>query len=894
MSFFRLKDLIRAVRVCKTAADERNVIRRESAAIRTSFREVESQDARYINVQKLLYIYLLGFPVQFGQLECLKLAASPRFSDKRVGYLGVTLLLDERQDILTLLTNSLKSDMHSTDDYIVGLALSTLSCVASSEVASDLVDEVERLLDSPRSYLRKKAALAAVRIVRREPGLAETFVKRAQPLLGDRHPGVQLGAATLLTELCSYSQEALEQARRLVPAAARQLQALVVSTTSPEYSVGGITDPFLQVALLRLLRTAARGSQAATDDINDVLTQVATHTDGSRNVGMSVQYECAMTALAIPSEQALRVLAINLLGRLLADSDDNARYVALATLSAAVITEGPAVQRHRATVLRCMRDDDVSIRRRAVDLSFALIGPDNVKPIVDEILRVLPFADADLRPSIVYRLSAAITLFADSHEWHVERLLRVLSMGGNYLSARDLFKFIRLVAADADEALQRRATRTSFALLERDVSQDAMVIAGAWLIGEYADLLVESHAEDSAAAAATPSPPTYGPGLDAEGLDILGALGSPPPAPASTSPGGAYTQSHAGVAALGLDEPLPEVVPEPADVVRLLSAIARSAVTSATGKRVALVALAKVAGRFADQPEVVASIRETYERHAHSADAEIQARAAEFDRLLGRDLNGVRAAVVERMPAPEYTDIPYEEYVLNPTAMRMKALTVIRRPAIRPEDLAAAGVGSTPAATGPLSNHTSKESMATFLVNLMEESQQQQQPPPPPSKPTESVADLLGSMTLSPLSESSGVLSPSGGVAATFSDNGATVAGLDKEYEVYNKNGLRITMTPSKKPQAPTVVDLQAEFYNDGDGAMSGLNFLVAVPKSQKIQIHPPSGQHISVGSFVTQLLRVSNPTKTALRLRMKIVYELDDQRHDDMADFGGFPASIV
>ncbi|KAJ2718995.1 clathrin associated protein complex large subunit, partial [Coemansia sp. D1744] len=92
MSFFRLKDLIRAVRVCKTATDERNVIRRESAAIRTSFKEVESQDARFVNVQKLLYIYLLGFPVQFGQLECLKLAASARFSDKRVGYLGVTLL----------------------------------------------------------------------------------------------------------------------------------------------------------------------------------------------------------------------------------------------------------------------------------------------------------------------------------------------------------------------------------------------------------------------------------------------------------------------------------------------------------------------------------------------------------------------------------------------------------------------------------------------------------------------------------------------------------------------------------------------------------------------------------------------------------------------------------
>ncbi|PAA66109.1 hypothetical protein BOX15_Mlig014146g1, partial [Macrostomum lignano] len=589
----RLRDLIREIRAAKTAAEERAVVNRECAQIRDSFRE-EDNAYRCRNVAKLLYIHMLGYPAHFGQMECLKLVASPKFSDKRIGYLGAMLLLDERAEVHLLVTNSVKNDMNHSTQYIASLALSTLGSICSPEMSRDLAGEVQALIKSNNAYLRKKAALCALRIIQKIPDIMEMYIPCARSLLNEKNHGVLLTAVCLISQMCQLSPETLNHFRRLVPNLVRILKNLIMSGFSQDHDVNGVSDPFLQVKILQLLRILGHQDSAASEQMNDILAQVATNTETSKNVGHSILYEIVLTIMGIESESGLRVLAVNILGRFLLNTDKNIRYVALSTLQRVVQADYNAVQRHRTTIVDCLRDTDASIKRRAMELCFSLINGQNIRGMAKEMLSFLTDCGSEFKADCCSNLAIAAERYAPNKRWHVDTLLKLLAAAGNH--ARDDVVVAAVQLISEQSAYQAYAVHQLFYYASQDFSQQPMVLLACWCIGEYGGGLFSD--------------------CCADGLETYSAK-------------------------------------SPEEVLGLLEQALLSSQSRQSTKHVAVTAVMKLSTRLPHQEQqLLDSIRHLAAYHCTSSQLELQQRSVEFSAIF-RHHENIRAALLEPMPVME-------------------------------------------------------------------------------------------------------------------------------------------------------------------------------------------------------------------------------------------------
>lgn len=81
-----------------------------------------------------------------------------------------------------------------------------------------------------------------------------------------------------------------------------------------------------------------------------------------------------------------------------------------------------------------LRDPDISIRRRALDLLFLLCDQDSATDIVNELLGYLQENDYSLKEELVLKIAILAEKFALILNWYIDIVVKLIEHAGDYVS----------------------------------------------------------------------------------------------------------------------------------------------------------------------------------------------------------------------------------------------------------------------------------------------------------------------------------------------------------------------------------------------------------------------------------------------------------------------------
>ncbi|KAJ8551955.1 hypothetical protein K7X08_028398 [Anisodus acutangulus] len=494
-----LSVFISDVRNCQNKEQERLRVDKELGNIRTRFKNEKGltpyEKKKY--VWKMLYIHMLGYDVDFGQMEAVSLISAPKYPEKQVGYIVTSCLLNENHDFLRLAINAVRNDIVGRNETFQCLALTLVGNIGGREFAESLAPDVQKLLisSSCRPLVRKKAALCLVRLFRKNPDVmnVDSWSDRMAQLLDERDLGVVTSSMSLLVALVSNNHE---EYWSCLPKCVKVLERLAKNQDVPqEYTYYGIPSPWLQVKTMRALQYFSTIEDPDTRrSLFEVLQRILMGTDVVKNVNKNnashaVLFEALALVMHLDAEKEMMSQCVALLGKFISVREPNIRYLGLENMTRMLMVTDvqDIIKRHQAQIITSLKDPDISIRRRALDLLYGMCDVSNAKDIVEELLQYLSTAEFAMREELSLKIAILVEKFAPDLSWYVDVILQLIDKAGDFVSDDIWFRVVQFVTNNED--LQPYAALKAREYLDKPAIHETMVKVSAYILGEYSHLL---------------------------------------------------------------------------------------------------------------------------------------------------------------------------------------------------------------------------------------------------------------------------------------------------------------------------------------------------------------------------------------------------------------------
>eukprot|EP00754_Rhynchopus_humris_P020276 Rhum_TRINITY_DN14689_c11_g2::Rhum_TRINITY_DN14689_c11_g2_i1::g.109843::m.109843/K11824/AP2A; AP-2 complex subunit alpha len=505
--------------------EEQKVIDKELHKIRQKFKEKKNMNGydRKKNVCKLLYIYMLGYEIDFGQMEGVQLLSSDKYSEKHIGYLACTLFLTENDELLTLITHSIKQDLNGgrnpggavtkEQEFAQRLALTALANIGGKDFADSMADDVRRiaLANDKSSMVKKKALMALLRLYRSSPEKVDA--NEVAPCVVELN--VMKTSFSVVNSILSLVLGMIGKHpapfEGVVPKVVRLLYKLIVSKEMlHEYVYYTVPAPWLQVKCFRVLQHYSMPTDGSLkNQITSVLDKIITTSDRvlreaqhqkargtpARNNAMNaVLAEAINLVIHWDKDRSLLNMSAGILGRFVTDNKDtNLRYLGLdlmTRLSFCPEVFNEHVKKHQQTIVSALRDADISIRRKALDLLYVMVDKSNAGEIVGEMLDYLATADFCIKEDLVVKIAILCEKYASDYSWYVDVVMNIISQAGDFVTPDVWQRVVHVVTNNQD--IQKHAANTVFTSVLPPAAHEVSVKIAAHILGEFGSFLPDT------------------------------------------------------------------------------------------------------------------------------------------------------------------------------------------------------------------------------------------------------------------------------------------------------------------------------------------------------------------------------------------------------------------
>ncbi|KAF4460222.1 hypothetical protein FALBO_13002 [Fusarium albosuccineum] len=371
-----LYDLIRGLRNHK--GNEKEYIQKSLKECRAEVRS-QDMDLKATALLKLIYLEMVGHDMSWASFHVLEVMSSPKYHQKRVGYLGAVQSFRPDTEVLMLATNLLKKDLGSTTPTVISLPIATLPHVITPSLALSTLQDLLPRLSHSHSNIRKKTLVTLYRLALVYPeALRAAWPKIKERLMDpDEDPSVTAAIVNVVCEL------GWRRPNDFLPLAPRLFELLVD---------GG--NNWMAIKLIKLFATLTPLEPRLVRKLLPPLTNIIRTTPA-----MSLLYECINgiiqggildSADDVSGSDEIAILCVNKLrGMIMIDGDPNLKYVALLAFNKIVTTHPYLVSQQEDVILECIDSPDITIRIQALDLVQGMVTGDNLMSIVSRLMKQL-------------------------------------------------------------------------------------------------------------------------------------------------------------------------------------------------------------------------------------------------------------------------------------------------------------------------------------------------------------------------------------------------------------------------------------------------------------------------------------------------------------------------